>query len=79
VNDYFFPRQFLSSGVAGFTMTVFNRWGQKVFETQNPAGRGWDGKFNDKNQPVGVYIYSIKVVMKNLRTEEYTGNVTLLR
>jgi gliding motility-associated-like protein len=79
VNDYFFPRQYLSNGVTGFTMTVFDRWGQKVFETKNPNGRGWDGKFNDKNQPVGVYIYSIHVVMKNMRTEEYTGNVTLLR
>lgn len=79
VNDYFFPRQYLSNGVAGFTMTVYNRWGQKVFETQNPSGRGWDGKFNDKTQPVGVYIYAIKVIMKNERMEEYTGNVTLLR
>lgn len=79
VNDYFFPRQYLSNGVSGFTMTVYNRWGQKVFETQNPSGRGWDGKFNDKTQPVGVYIYAIKVVMKNERMEEYTGNVTLLR
>lgn len=79
VNDYFFPRQYLSKGVIGFTMTVFNRWGQKVFETKNPSGRGWDGKFNDKNQPMGVYIYDIKVVMENMRTEQYTGNVTLLR
>ncbi len=79
VNDYFFPRQFLSNGVTTFTMTVYNRWGQKVFETQKPDGRGWDGRFNDKMQPVGVYIYSIKVTMKNGRAEEYTGNVTLLK
>lgn len=78
-NDYFFPRQLLSNGVASFVMTVYNRWGQKIFETQNPSGRGWDGKFNDKDQPVGVFIYDIKVVMKNQRMEHYTGNVTLLR
>ncbi|WP_118972821.1 gliding motility-associated C-terminal domain-containing protein [Taibaiella koreensis] len=79
VNDYFFPRQYLSKGVSGFAMTVYNRWGQKVFETENPNGRGWDGRFNDKAQPTGVYIYAIKVVLKNGRAEEYTGNVTLLR
>jgi len=79
VNDYFFPRQYLSKGVSGFTMTVFNRWGQKVFETQNLNGRGWDGRFNDKVQPMGVYIYTIRTVLKNGRTEEYTGNVTLVR
>jgi gliding motility-associated-like protein len=79
VNDYFFPRQFLSEGVAGFKMAIFNRWGQKVFETENADGRGWDGRFNSKEQPAGVYIYQIEVVMKNTRTEAYTGNVTLLR
>jgi gliding motility-associated-like protein len=78
-NDYFYPRQLLSKGVSGFTMTVFNRWGQKVFETANPNGRGWDGKFNDKDQPTGVYIYQIKAVLKNGQIEEYSGDVTLMR
>ncbi len=79
VNDYFYPRQLLSEGVTSFSMTVFNRWGQKVFETTRPDGRGWDGKFNDKNQPMGVYIYQIKATLKNGRVEEYNGNVTLMR
>ena len=79
VNDYFFPRQFLSEGLDGFKMAIFNRWGQKIFETEKTDGRGWDGRFNSKDQPVGVYIYQIDVVMKNSRTEVYTGNVTLLR
>lgn len=79
VNDYFFPRQFLSSGVTGFTMKVFNRWGEVIFETNNTSGRGWDGKFNGKDQPEGVYIYLINLVLKNGRQEKYNGNVTLLR
>lgn len=78
-NDYFFPRQFLSESVSGFSMKIFNRWGQVLYETTNPAGRGWDGKFNDKDQPTGVYIYQIDVMLKNGRTEQFTGNVTLLR
>ncbi len=80
VNDYFFPRQLLTHGVKGFSMQVFNRWGQKVFETEQTDGRGWDGRFNDKDQPAGVYIYVIKgVVLKNGQTEQYTGDLTLLR
>ncbi|KAA5533320.1 PKD domain-containing protein [Taibaiella lutea] len=79
VNDYFYPKQLLSKGVVGFSMTVFDRWGQKVFESNTPNGRGWDGKFNNKVQPMGVYIYQMSVVMKNGRTEEFTGNVTLVR
>ncbi len=78
-NDYFYPRQLLSKGVTAFSMSIFNRWGQKVFETQNIDGRGWDGKFNDKDQPMGVYIYQIHAVLKNGRAEDYEGNVTLMR
>ena len=78
-NDYFLPRQLMSKGVRGFKMTIFNRWGQIVFETNNINGRGWDGKFNDKEQPTGVYIYSIDVTLQNGGIEKYTGNLTLLR
>lgn len=79
VNDYFFPRQFLSEGIAGFRMTIFNRWGEKIFETTRTDGRGWDGTLNGKEQPVGVYIYVIDVEYKNKATEHYEGNVTLIR
>lgn len=79
INDYFYPRQLLSQGVTSFSMNVFNRWGQVVFQTTATDGRGWDGKFNDKEQPQGVYIYQINVVFKNGRSEHYDGNVTLIR
>lgn len=79
VNDYFLPRQLLSHGAVSFHMTIWNRWGESVFETSSLNGRGWDGKFNGKDQPMGVYLYGIKVVFKNGRQEEYTGNVTLIR
>jgi gliding motility-associated-like protein len=79
VNDYFYPRQLLSSGVTAFSMAVYDRWGQKIFETTATDGRGWDGKFNGKDQPMGVYIYQIAVVLKNGRAENYNGNVTLVR
>ena len=78
-NDYFFPRQYLSKGVTAFTLSIFNRWGQKVFETTKADGRGWDGKFNGKEQPNGVYIYQIEVFYTNGRSEKYSGNVTLIR
>lgn len=78
-NDYFYPRQLLSRGVTEFSMTIFDRWGQKIFETRNIDGRGWDGKFNDQDQPVGVYIYQISASFKDGTNENFTGNVTLLR
>lgn len=78
-NDYFFPRQLLSSSVLSFRMSIFNRWGQVIFETSKADGRGWDGKFNSEDQPQGVFVYLIDVVFKNGATEKYQGNVTLLR
>jgi gliding motility-associated-like protein len=78
-NDYFFPRQYLSKGVRSFSMIIFNRYGQKIFETRSIDGRGWDGNFNDKPQPSGVYVYQIDLILNNGAVEKHTGNVTLLR
>lgn len=79
LNDYFLPRQLLSHGVTAFKMSIYNRWGQVIFETTALNGRGWDGKFNNAVQPQGVYIYVIDVAYTDGRTEHYTNNVTLLR
>lgn len=78
-NDYFLPRQLLSENVSQFKMVIYNRWGQQVFQTVSVNGRGWDGKFNGQDQPMGVYVYKIDVSFRNGATESYTGNLTLLR
>jgi gliding motility-associated-like protein len=78
-NDYFFPRQLLSQSLSRFRMQVFNRWGQVVFETTRTDGRGWDGAFNGKPQPQGVYLYLLDADFVNGRKENYKGNVTLIR
>jgi gliding motility-associated-like protein len=69
----------LSDGLTSFSMQVFNRWGQLIFETKQTDGRGWDGKFNDVPQPQGVFVYIIEASFADGRTEKYQGNVTLLR
>jgi gliding motility-associated-like protein len=79
VNDYFLPRQLLSKGAVAFKMSIFNRWGELIYETTKIDGRGWDGRFNDKEQPQGVYVYLIEVAFKNGTSEKYQGNVTLIR
>jgi len=79
INDYFYPRNMLTRGLTNFTMSIFDRWGQKLFETMSTDGRGWDGRFNNKDQPVGVYIYLIDATFKDGASEKHKGNVTLLR
>lgn len=78
-NDYFFPHQYLSSGMTSFKISIFNRWGELVFQSNSLDGRGWDGKLNDIPQPEGVYVYLIEGTFKDGQLERHQGNVTLLR
>ena len=57
---------------------IFNRWGQKVFETTN-IDAGWDGTFNGTPQPFGVFVYEIEAVSNTGQNFVVHGNVTLLR
>ena len=79
VNDYFYPRQFLTKGLTSFKMDIYNRWGQQIFETSSLDGAGWDGKLNNIDQPEGVYIYVIDGTFKDGQKEHHQGNLTLLR
>ena len=60
-------------------MTIYNRWGQVVFETEGLDGRGWDGTLNGVPQPQGVFVYMIDGVFKDGQKEHHQGNVTLIR
>lgn len=79
-NDYFYPR---GSGLYKIkSMRVFNRWGQHVFEKTNFSANemynGWDGKWQNKQQPSGVYIYIIEIICNNGTTMIYKGDISLL-
>lgn len=79
INDFFFPRELLSKGMTKFNMNIYNRWGQLIFTGNALDGRGWDGRFNGAEQPVGVYVYVIDAEFKDGQIENHKGNVTLLR
>jgi len=63
-----------------YQLQVFNRWGQKVFDTRN-ANSGWDGLFKGKQATVGVYVYSIRFKNSvNEKNHKYKkGTFVLLR
>lgn len=75
VNDVFRAR---NSGVKNMRLLVFNRLGEKVFETTDPAS-GWDGNY--KNQPAPEDSYGYYFFAECLQEEKIIlkGNVTLLR
>jgi gliding motility-associated-like protein len=47
-------------GVKSFQLSVWNRWGEKVFFTQNPQ-EGWNGQKDNigRQEPDGVYMYEV--------------------
>ncbi|MCC7302422.1 MAG: gliding motility-associated C-terminal domain-containing protein [Bacteroidia bacterium] len=62
-----------------FVLTVYDRWGEKVFETTNP-NTGWDGTYKGKPLDPGVYVYYISTTLVGTSTAiEKRGNVTLMR
>ncbi|MBC7652869.1 MAG: PKD domain-containing protein, partial [Oligoflexus sp.] len=56
-------------------MTIFNRFGNAVF---NSTGYDipWDGRYNGKEVPVGVYYYIIDTKVEG---KKFTGSVTVIR
>ncbi len=56
---------------------VYNRWGQEVFSSND--NKGWDGKYKGQQQDAGVFKYLIRVAYPDGHTENYKGDVTLIR
>lgn len=61
-----------------FVFTIYNRWGQKVFETTD-IRTGWDGNFRGQTEPSGVYTWTISYADLNGKKEQAFGSLTLLR
>jgi gliding motility-associated-like protein len=45
---------------ASFELSIFNRWGELIFRTTDQFAC-WDGKFQGKDQPIGAYVYMIRI------------------
>jgi gliding motility-associated-like protein len=73
-----FKPSFIYVDAKNYFFIVFNRWGQKVFETNNPE-KGWDGTFDGTLAPEGTYVYNVRIFGTNGQEIEKNGSVTLLR
>jgi gliding motility-associated-like protein len=59
-------------------LKIYNRYGQEVFIT-NDGRKGWNGKFNNKDQSTGVYVYMLQILTLDGRKMLKKGAFTLLR
>lgn len=77
LNDNFRPLH--ACDMQDFTMTIFNRYGEKIFFTKDPLV-GWVGKIDDSRLNVGAYVWHVTYTKpSNKQQVTKTGTVLLLR
>lgn len=74
-NDFMYVR---GNTIRELTFRIYNRWGQKVFETNDPS-IGWDGTFNGKPATPAVYVYYVDAVCYDNQQFFKKGNISLIR
>lgn len=82
VNDIFF----INGGkdvIEVLEFQIFDRWGEQVYAANNfqpnDYSFGWDGTFNGKELPSGVYVYSANILFLDDVEIPYKGDVTLVK
>ncbi|WP_207511781.1 gliding motility-associated C-terminal domain-containing protein [Longitalea luteola] len=61
-----------------YQFRVFNRYGQMVFNTSNPA-QGWDGRVNTNLPNAGVYVWSCSFELEGAKPVIEKGTVVLIK
>jgi gliding motility-associated-like protein len=75
INDVLYIR---SRYIDHMYFVIFDRWGEKVFETNDPT-KGWDGTFRGKLLNPAVFDYYLEIDCYNHVQFIKKGNITLLR
>ena len=89
--DFFIPNAFTpnndgrndlfkvyGSSVTAAEIKIYNQWGVMLYETKDNQ-KGWDGTHKNNPQPVGLYVYVVKVRLSNEDTFIKKGTIRLIR
>lgn len=69
----------LGVDVYDFHLSIFNRWGEMVFESHDPEGI-WDGTYGGKIVPPGTYVWRIRALdFENDNKYEFDGYINVLK
>lgn len=61
------------------SLTIFNRWGEPVFDSARDGKTVWDGSYQGKLQPMGNYVYMASVKIPGTgEIKKAEGNLSLL-
>lgn len=73
INDTFSVK---GEGIRNFHLYIYNRWGEKIFETTNPRQQ-WDGIYEGQPAEQGTYV--VQVYAYGLAKSARNASVTLVR
>ncbi|HMR88382.1 MAG TPA: PKD domain-containing protein [Saprospiraceae bacterium] len=80
INNCFKPTFHKDIEVLTIYVRIFDRWGNKVFETKELSGC-WDGYFQSKPTETGVYVFIIDysyLLCNEIKSESKYGDVTII-
>ncbi len=64
--------------ITEMTFTIYDRWGEKVFETSDPK-TGWDGTYKGQALNTAVFVYHLSATVITGEKITMKGNVSLVR
>lgn len=77
INDVYRAKPGYKS-IVSFKAVIFNRWGKKLYEWDDPAG-GWDGKYKGRDVAQGTYFVNVTAKGADGREFRIRRDVNLLR
>ena len=69
---------FNTEQVVEFSITIFNRWGEAVYRSDD-VSQCWDGTYRGTPCPAGVYTYTCHIACPGGHTNDFKGDITLIR
>ena len=79
INDIFRVVTTCEEGFSFFQFTIFNRWGEMVYTTDDWRD-GWDGSYKGLQAEIGTYTYYAEYTKElTNKKESLKGNVSLIR
>ena len=79
LNNTFTPILYSGFDSQSYTLTIYNRWGEILFISHDPAV-GWDGTYGNNVSLVGIYTWTIQVTTSLTKeVKKLHGHVNLIR
>jgi hypothetical protein len=77
LSENFGPKGIYETMAAEYNFSIWNRWGEKIFETKTP-GQNWDATYKGTKVPIGVYVYMLDFTSVKGKNINRIGIVTVI-